>query len=109
MEDFDEMTSYGFNAHQGPPQPNYASAPQPHYASAPRYARKQSRYGPQQQTRFGGNFADPVLLQAAPFANAPPAFKSDQKSAYGSTKSEKQYGGYYSLFNLRIFCDFVMV
>jgi hypothetical protein len=72
MEDFDEMTTYGFNTHQGPPQPNYASAP-------PRYARKQSRYGPQQQqTRFGGNFADPVeqlrlLLQAAPFANAPPA------------------------------------
>jgi hypothetical protein len=74
MEDFDEMTTYGFNTHQGPPQPNYASAP-------PRYARKQSRYGPQQQqqqTRFGGNFVDPVeqlrlLLQAAPFANAPPA------------------------------------
>jgi hypothetical protein len=77
MEDFDEMTSYGYNAYQGPPQPNYASAPQPNYASAPRYARK-SRYGPQQQTRFGGNFADPVeqlrlLLQAAPVANAPPA------------------------------------
>jgi hypothetical protein len=71
MEDFDEMATYGFNTHQGPPQPNYASAP-------PRYARKQSRYGPQQQTRFGGNFVDPVeqlrlLLQAAPFANAPPA------------------------------------
>jgi hypothetical protein len=74
MEDFDEMATYGFNTHQGPPQPNYASAP--------RYARKQPRYGPQ-QTRFdnrynGGNFVDPVeqlrlLLQAVPIANALPA------------------------------------
>ena len=63
MEDFEEMTSHGYNAYQ-PPQPNYASAP--------RYS-KMSRYGPQQQqTRF----VDPVeqlrlLLQAAPVANAP--------------------------------------
>jgi hypothetical protein len=64
MEDFEEMTSHGYNAYQ-PPQPNYASAP--------RYSRMSpSRYGPQQQTRF----VDPVeqlrlLLQAAPVANAP--------------------------------------
>jgi hypothetical protein len=58
MEDFEEMTSHGYD----------------NYASAPRYS-KMSRYGPQQQQQQT-RFVDPVeqlrlLLQAAPVANAP--------------------------------------
>ena len=61
MEDFEEMTSHGFD----------------NYASAPRYS-KMSRYGPKQQQQQQTRFVDPVeqlrlLLQAAPVANAPPA------------------------------------
>jgi hypothetical protein len=72
MEDFEEMTSHGFD----------------NYASAPRYS-KMSRYGPKQQQQQQTRFVDPVeqlrlLLQAAPVANAPAlAYQPAQVPAAG--------------------------